>query len=114
MAYSSDLRKIKKESDVTAFGASTKGGQRANRKKTGIRLFHIPSGLVVKSIEERSQQQNLAKALERLKLKLEKFNKPRKTRIKTKPGRAAILRRLESKRRRSAGKKLRQKPEADF
>ena len=111
MAYSTDLRKIKKESRIIFFGASSKGGQRANRKKIGVRIFHIPSGIKARSIEERSQVQNLDRTLERLQKKLKKLNEPRKKRIPTRPGKASKIRKMEWKKKRARGKKLRQKPE---
>ena len=47
------------------------GGQHRNKKDTAIQLKHIPTGIIVKSENERSQAQNRAVAWETLQLKLE-------------------------------------------
>ena len=110
MKYKTDLESLKKETEVFRFGASTKGGQRANRKETGVRLRHRPSGIKVKVIEERSQARNLKIAFERLQEKIKKINRPRKKRIPTRSPLRAKLRRLERKKKHSQKKKLRKKP----
>ena len=108
--YRTDLEILKKETDVFPFGASTKGGQRANRKKTGIELFHRPSGMRVKVIEERSQARNKATAFARLREKLEELNRPEIPRIPTKVPREAKRARLKAKKRLREKKRLRRKP----
>ncbi len=110
MPYSTDLETLKKETEVFPFGASTKGGQRANRKKTGIELYHKPSGIRVRVIEQRSQAQNRKIAFERLREKLEELNRPEIPRIPTKLPRAAKRKRLKEKIIHSEKKQLRRKP----
>ncbi len=105
--YKTDIKSLKKQTKVFRFGASTKGGQRANRKETGIILLHTPSGLRLRTIKERSQARNLEIAFHSLQEKLKKLNKPKKKRISTKVPFYQKRKRLEEKRRNSEKKRLR-------
>lgn len=90
--------------DVETLSASTKGGQRANKVETGVRLTHRPTGIVVTSRRSRSQFRNKAIAVERLREILTERAKPVPVRKATKPTKASKRRRLEAKRKRAEKK----------
>jgi hypothetical protein len=52
--------------DVDTYRASGPGGQKRNKTSSAVRLRHGPSGLIVIAEESRSQHENKAKALRRL------------------------------------------------
>lgn len=95
---------------VDTFRAGGKGGQHQNTTESGVRLTHLPTGIVVVGREERSQYRNRALVLRRLRKRLEKRNERRPRRRKTRVPRNEKKKRLEAKRKRSARKKLREKP----
>ena len=85
------------------------GGQHRNTSETGVRITHLPTGLVVTATESRSRHQNLQKAMARLEEKLALRQRKRRPRVPTRPGRAAVKRRLEKKKQLSEKKRGRQK-----
>ena len=55
---------------IDVYNASGPGGQNVNKRKTAVRVTHLPSGLVVASQASRNQQQNREFALTLLAAKL--------------------------------------------
>jgi hypothetical protein len=51
---------------VDTYRASGPGGQKRNKTSSAVRIRHLPSGLIVIAEESRSQHENRAKALGRL------------------------------------------------
>ncbi|MBI3821923.1 MAG: peptide chain release factor-like protein [Planctomycetes bacterium] len=52
--------------EVDTYRASGPGGQKRNKTSSAVRIRHLPSGLIVIAEESRSQHENRAKALKRL------------------------------------------------
>ena len=95
---------------VETFRSSGKGGQHANKTESAIRLTHIPSGIKASCQEERSQHLNKIKCLKELRKRIEQYNYRPPKRIKTRPTRSSIEKRLTKKKHQSEKKKNRQKP----
>jgi protein subunit release factor B len=51
---------------IDTYRASGPGGQKRNKTSSAVRLRHLPSELIVIAEESRSQHENKAKALRRL------------------------------------------------
>ncbi len=96
---------------IDYFRGSGPGGQHRNTSETGVRITHLPTGMVVTATESRSRHQNLQKAMLRLEEKLAAKLRKKKRRIATRPGRGAVVRRLDAKRKQGEKKRDRQRSE---
>ena len=117
------------EIDLRYSRSSGPGGQHAQKSETRVEaLFDVESsasltdrqkqrvlrkaGPVLRAVaqDERSQARNRELAVERVADALRQALHVERRRVPTKPGKAAVERRLEQKRRRSQTKRLRQPP----
>ena len=117
------------EIDFRTSRSSGPGGQHAQKSETRVEaLFDVESstaltdrqkkrvlrkaGPVLRAIaqDERSQARNRDLAVERVADALREALHVERRRVPTKPGKAAVERRLDQKRRRSQTKRLRQRP----
>jgi len=101
------------ECRVETFRAGGPGGQHQNKTESGVRLVHLPSGVRAVAREERSQHRNRAKALERLRGKLEELLYREAPRKSTRVPRRQKEKRLGEKRKRGEAKRLRKRPDQD-
>ena len=102
-----------RECEVDTFRSSGPGGQHVNKTESAVRLKHVPSGIVVRSQQERSQHWNKVLCLEKLRNKVAQLNHRPKKRVATRISLGAKKRTLEEKARRSQIKRLRSKPSRD-
>ena len=63
-------RQLLDQCEVDTYRASGPGGQKRNKTSSAVRLRHLPSGLLVIAEESRSQHENKARALRRLRRRL--------------------------------------------
>jgi len=127
------------ENEITfeAIRAQGSGGQKVNKTSAAIHLrFDIAASslpdfykekllslkdkritkegiIVIKSQQHRSQEQNREEALERLIELIKSVNVIQKKRIKTKPTKGSVNRRLQSKKKHAGKKRLRGKVDTE-
>lgn len=69
-AKESDIEINPEELEISFYRAGGPGGQNVNKVSTAVRITHKPTGIVVSSQKERSQQRNRELAIEILRAKL--------------------------------------------
>ena len=99
------------ECKVETFRSSGKGGQHANKTESAVRLTHTKSGIQVMCQDERSQYLNKSKCIKELRLRIEKYNHKPPRRIRTKPTKGSVERRLSTKKLKSEKKNNRKNPD---
>ncbi len=103
-AHPTDRASLERDCDEEALRVGGPGGQHRNRRATGVRLRHRPTGLVVTATERRSRLRNREIAYARMAARLGAMQARPRPRRRTKPTAASRRRRLEAKRRRGATK----------
>ena len=97
-------RALLDECEIMTFRSSGKGGQHVNKVETGVRLVHVPSGIVVTSQKERSQYRNKLECLRKLRARADQLNYRKPKRIATKVSTGVRLRQREEKKKLSEKK----------
>lgn len=95
--HPTDRLSLERDCTVEAIRAGGPGGQHRNKSYTGVRLSHVPTGLVAQATERRSRERNLDAAFDRMAELLERVQHRPKPRIATKPTRGSRERRFQDK-----------------
>lgn len=111
--YPTNRESLNKVCRVEFVRDSGPGGQHRNKRYTGVRLVHEPTGTVVMATERRSQSMNRELAFERMTARLEALQHRPKKRRPTRPTKGSVRRRLDAKSKASAKKAGRKKPALD-
>ena len=69
-AKETDIEVRPQDIKIEFFRSSGPGGQNVNKVETAVRIYHLPTGLIVTSQESRSQQKNREQAMTVLRSKL--------------------------------------------
>ena len=102
-------KNLEKETKIFFSTSTGPGGQRRDRKRTGVILHHSLSGIIVRADNLTSQSQNRKAAFIILREKLKKLNQRKKKRILTRIPKRAKEKRLKEKKERAGKKQLRRK-----
>jgi len=102
-----ELERLARDCDVVPYRSSGPGGQKKNKTESSVRVRHLPTGITRVATESRSQMRNREMALARVLAELKRRAHKPKPRKPTRPGKAAVARRLEEKKRESAKKRER-------
>lgn len=79
-----------KDIEIDTFRSSGPGGQKVNKTSSAVRITHIPTGLVVKCMDEKSQHKNRSKAMRILRSRLYSFLQDKKKTERDKTRRTLI------------------------
>ncbi|KAK4550485.1 hypothetical protein LTR36_000064 [Oleoguttula mirabilis] len=100
------LKLVETELEESFLKGSGPGGQKINKTSSAVQLKHVPTGIVVKSQETRSRQQNRKLARLILAEKLDHMEKGNESRTSIKTERARVKKASASKKTRRKYKKL--------
>lgn len=109
--YDTDRDTLERECEITFVRGSGPGGQHRNKRETGIRLVHPPSGVELMATERRERERNKELAFERLVARLDELNEVPVERVPTRIPRREKSRRLDAKRKAADRRRQRNVPD---